>query len=496
MQLEFVYDPSVAAAPDGFLTGLAAAASYLDSLITNPITVTIQVGWGEDDGLAIPSNALASGAPYENFLSYATVRSELAASASTDADAESVANLPAVDPFPGNMLVSTALEKAWGILPSSAGGIDGSVGFGTALPFSFDPANRAVPGEFDFIGTAEHEITHALGRVTNLPSSGTPLDLFRYLAPGVNATNDAQAAYFSIDGGVTALDPFDTVVDPGDWASSVKGDSFGYSVPDTIEQITPTDVTEMDVLGFTVAPAVATITDPGSQPVINLSGIAEVTLIGDAHTINVSEGADTIFAAAGSGSTTINNAGAVFFYAGSTAGTALDLLTGPGAATLVGASNNVMVNQNQGPGAGVMMVAGAGNETLFGAASPTNDQYWASFTGGNDFMAAGSGTDILVAGNGADTLAGGAGNDVFYVISSRLIAASTTNASAGQDVIYGARAGDILALTGFDALYGAAGAAARSVSAALASGGNTVTLADGTTITFAGATAGLQVISS
>ncbi len=68
----------------------------------------------------------------------------------------------------------------------------------------------------------------------------------------------------------------------------------------------------------------------------------------------------------------------------------------------------------------------------------------------------------------------------------------------GQDVIYDARPGDILALTGFDSLYGAAGsgAAAKFVAAGLATGGGTVALSDGTTISFAGATAGLRVASS
>jgi hypothetical protein len=63
MQINFVYDASVANAPAGFKTGLAAAASHLDSLITNPITIIIAVGWGENNGSAIPAGNLATGGP-------------------------------------------------------------------------------------------------------------------------------------------------------------------------------------------------------------------------------------------------------------------------------------------------------------------------------------------------------------------------------------------------------------------------------------------------
>lgn len=58
MQINFIYDSSVASAPAGFKAALADAASYLDSLITNNITVNIEVGWGEDDGAAITPDSL------------------------------------------------------------------------------------------------------------------------------------------------------------------------------------------------------------------------------------------------------------------------------------------------------------------------------------------------------------------------------------------------------------------------------------------------------
>ncbi len=317
-----------------------------------------------------------------------------------------------------------------------------------------------------------------------------------------------SSSYFSIDGGQTDLDPFDTSNDVGDWASSVHGDSFGYAQTGTLEQVTPTDITVMDVLGYNVAPmppalsrsGTYAVTAPDSGTVLYLSGIGQATLSGGGGTVNVLGGADTIFAAPGAPANAIQTyGGSVFFYAADTASQTADLLSGQGAATLVGAANNVMIHQDPGTSTGAMMVAGTGNETLFGAGASAIDQYWGSFQGGNDLMFAGSGTDILVGGDGADTIVGGSGTNVFYVISAQAIGAMTnTTVTPGQDVIANAHAGDILALTGFDSLYGTSGsgAAARSVSNALASGASAVTLADGTSLRFIGPTAGLQIASS
>ena len=41
-----VYDNSVTSAPSGFKTAVAAAVSYLESIFTNRVTVTITVGYG------------------------------------------------------------------------------------------------------------------------------------------------------------------------------------------------------------------------------------------------------------------------------------------------------------------------------------------------------------------------------------------------------------------------------------------------------------------
>ncbi len=383
VQFVFSYDPSVASAPAGFLSGLAAAASYLDTLITNPITVTVTVGWGEVNGFSLPAGDVAAAQPRSvGFLPYATVTGLLSAHASSAEDAASVANLPAVDPFPGaSLAVSAPQEKAWGLLPANGAEVDGSIGFSSIHAFSFDPANRAVPNEFDFIGAAEHELTHVLGRYSSL-GLDTPLDLFRYTSPGVHPLAADLPSYFSTDGGATSLAPFDPVFDYADWASLVHANSFGSARTGVAEEMTPVDITVMDVLGYDVAPAAPTLSRSGSYAIgapdsepLYLSGTGQVTLSGGGNTVNVLGGADTIFAAAGAPANTIQNYGSVFVYAAAATSQTVDLLAGAGAATLVGAAGTVMIDQNSGAGTGAMMVAGAGNETLFGAASSASDRY-------------------------------------------------------------------------------------------------------------------------
>ena len=231
----------------------------------------------------------------------------------------------------------------------------------------------------------------------------------------------------------------------------------------------------------------------------NLSGSGQVSLGNGTNAINIASGADTIFAAADSGITAImGGAGSVFFYAAPSSTEGVSLIAGgTGGNTIVGAANNAVVYAAAGDGSGALMVAGSGNETLFGAASAGNDQFWGDFNGGNDLLVAGSGTDALIAGTGNDTLIGGTGNDVFFVLDTKLLGAITNAAiTPGQDFIENVHQGDVLALTGYDSLYGGAGQAAASVSAALASGADTVMLKDGTSLTFAGDIRALKVASS
>lgn len=272
MNLVFDYDASVANAPVGFKTALAYVATQLDALILDPITMTIDIGYGEDAGGSIGSS-LATGAPVGEYLPYSEVVTDLTKAATSVDDLSAVAALPKSNPWgSANIFVSYAQMAAWGdISPSAGGAVSGSVGFSSTYAFDYSTTSRAAPGAYDFVGIAEHEITHALGRFSsddaNPAGSYTVLDLFKYTGAGALAATPSQQAYFSPDGGVTKLLSFDTADDPADWMLGTNPDSFdSFSSADVENAVSQTDVRLMDVLGFDVGAAAPTPPAPPLPP--------------------------------------------------------------------------------------------------------------------------------------------------------------------------------------------------------------------------------------
>ncbi len=266
MQLNFVYDASVDNAPAGFKTALAAVAQFLDRGILDPVTVTIEVGYGEFEGSPLPAGVTGEGGFIGEPLSYAQLVTELKAHAASAAATTADAHLPAGDPSGGaGFIVANAILKAWGLPP--AGGtvvdgqaIDGFVGFGSGINFDYSTTGAVGAGQVQFAASALHEVTHALGRVSALNPGNTagqqldPLDLFQYSAPGVLQTVPAQPSYFSIDGGQTHLGDFDTTGDASDWAQGHAPDAFNEFLMTGVNNgVSATDAQEMSVIGFAVA---------------------------------------------------------------------------------------------------------------------------------------------------------------------------------------------------------------------------------------------------
>jgi hypothetical protein len=267
MQINLVYDRSVNNAPPEFITALNAAAEYLDGLILNPITVNVEVGYGEDAGQPLNADELGEGGPRFTTLAYSQITPDL-----------TVGNLPAGDPTLGaGVDVSFAEEQAWGIAPAHTGQIDGSVGFSSAGPFDYSTTGAVPAHEYDFMGIAEHELTHALGRYSLLysnlgnPSTGYPmtvLDLYQYASPGALQYFAGQPTYFSTNDGVTNLGNFDTTSDEADWVQGNPPDSFNaYSAPGVINPVSTTDMTELSALGFDIG-SIATTPASGLGPSI------------------------------------------------------------------------------------------------------------------------------------------------------------------------------------------------------------------------------------
>ena len=260
MQINLEFDSSVEDAPDpaGFIAAVQAAASSLDALLIDPITVNIAVGYGEVGGYngktgETMTKSAGQGGPVSGiYVTYAQLQQDLTTHLTSAAQKEVLANLPAVDPSGGgkNFYISPAEEKAWGMLSADGSEVDGEVGFHVTI-------DNGIP----MIGGIEHELTHALGRIAQNPSKSSHyslLDLTRYASPGVLASQSTAAPYFSIDGGNTSLKVYaaDNGTDAADWAPTTPPtpDSFDAIQVAGTDPVTPVDLTLVNILGFTEAP--------------------------------------------------------------------------------------------------------------------------------------------------------------------------------------------------------------------------------------------------
>jgi hypothetical protein len=265
LQFHLVWDSSVASAPAAFEGAVEAAAGYYSQMYSNDEVINIDVGWGEVDGMPIDSGGLAASVRPGLYRTYAQVLSGLDADASdSTVQAQADSTLPSTDPLGAkHYYVPFAEAKTLGEIPSTGTEIDGYVGMSNTVPLDFSQPTAA--GYYDAVGAMEHEISEVMGRVGAVGAvygSGlyTPLDLFRYSAPGVRATSPSAATpYFSINAGATNLGNYSTTSDFADWNSAVRGDAYGGASFGTTLAVTPNDLIEDAALGynFTAAGLVA-----------------------------------------------------------------------------------------------------------------------------------------------------------------------------------------------------------------------------------------------
>ena len=252
------YDASVSSAPAGFTAALTSVVQFFEDTFANPITINIDVGYGEIGGYLLESGALGESESYLYYYSYSQVAAALRGDPGS---AGAAASLPATNPTGnGQFMVTTADAEALALLPGSGQGLNGYVGFGSNVTFDYNDSNGVSPGQYDFFGVAAHEISEVLGRQMTDGQSGAfePLDLFHYAAPGVRSFTGTQTGYFSTNGGVTDLANFNTNPggDFGDWASSVVNDSFrAYSYSGVVNQVSSADIAVMNALGWISATA-------------------------------------------------------------------------------------------------------------------------------------------------------------------------------------------------------------------------------------------------
>ena len=291
LTFDLQWDSSVSGAPTWFKTTVDEAALFYANNFTTPkaTTVTIDVGWGEVEGIAgsIPAGAVSASADNGDFLSYNTLYSALQAEANDYALGSVLYNyfkneLPSPaqfqtatgkSPATTDFFVTYSEEEALGLTPKFYyGEPDGFIGLSSAVSWNTTDTSLLQTGSngggYDAVGAAASEIGEVLGRLEGggnslgLGKGGlyTLLDLSRY-----KVSNNARdfsysiAGYFSLTGGVAALGlPADLGNyqsglfggDHGDWNTSTPGDAFGLFATGQNQPMSATDILETATLGF------------------------------------------------------------------------------------------------------------------------------------------------------------------------------------------------------------------------------------------------------
>jgi hypothetical protein len=287
------------------LAGFNEAATFWENTLADNITLNFDIAFDQLDPFVLGGTRSTNALYY-----YQNTLVSMIDDIKSDADLIAVSNLPCEDQGVGacafsfldteddgagvrtleldsdgsgdNFLVglTQANAKALGFTKDDTGrafggSSDANITFSSEYDFDFDRTDGITSGFFDFVGVAIHEIGHALGFTSGVDVydyylgsgfdldpyvNGSILDLFRYSADslaagaGVLDFRPGADAFFSIDGGITAIAPFSTGANNGDGrqASHWK-DNLGLGALDpTAARGEFVTVSQLDLLAFDV----------------------------------------------------------------------------------------------------------------------------------------------------------------------------------------------------------------------------------------------------
>jgi len=282
--------------------GFQAAANFWQGVFVDPITVNITAAF-----YALGTNVLGQANSSLMGTSFSSIKTALAADATSADDAIMVAGMPAGSSYSKylngtltdggaahvqsgvtDVRLTTANAKALGLYPANFATQDAQITFSSLFSFDFDQSDGIGAGQIDFVGIAIHELGHAMGFISGvdmldmyfggttdsaLGADATLLDFTRCSSASEAAgadmdwTADKRAKDFAIDGQCTALvsNAWATGVKQGDGtqASHWKDGYFTgvqigimdpYAAPTgQLNVVSARDIQAFDVIGWTLA---------------------------------------------------------------------------------------------------------------------------------------------------------------------------------------------------------------------------------------------------
>lgn len=184
------------------LAAFNQAATLWENTLSDPITVNINIAWAGPATFALPT-ILGSTSTAFTSKPYASVLIAMAIDSDSADEINAISQLPGILPIVdingmrnvNHVTMSTANAKAlgmspnldpvWGAaLPNNA---DAEIKFNTnyLLQFDLDPSDGIGVTQTDFVGTAAHEIGHALGFWSMMDNADIPANSGLQLSPNV-----------------------------------------------------------------------------------------------------------------------------------------------------------------------------------------------------------------------------------------------------------------------------------------------------------------------